>query len=404
MLKSKRILLALFSLALFAISCKEDDDVIVKPDDPVAAQPIVLDANIAAKTTLEDRIDNPDLPDYIANGNVTVNAELTLKPGVVIAFARDARLEINDNGGILLAEGQPTKPIRLIGKEAKKGFWAGVVFRSSSSANTLENVHVLHAGSKVLYSGIKAGMGIAGGSKAELSMKNCLFDQNDGYGLWMENGVILSAFAFNTFKNNTEAGILIGADNVAKLDANSSFANGNGRNVVEIFASQLSKNAAAQVIWSGFKDKTPYRILEGLTVDANWKISPGVVIEMSEGARMSIDEGYINAIGTQADKIIIKGVESKPAYWRGLICYTTSANNVFEHVEISGGGSAPLVSGKKVNIAVYGSQARMQIKNSKISGSGGYGMYVNYQAIVNEDIETANTFADNAEGKVLKEK
>jgi hypothetical protein len=403
MLKSKRILLAALSLTLFFSSCKEDDDVKPDDDEPAVIQPIVLDADIKAKTTLEDRIADPDVPDYITNGNVVVNAELTLKPGVVIAFARDARLEINDKGGILLAKGDSQKLIRLIGKEKTKGFWAGVIFRSSSSANALEYVQVLHAGSKALFSGKKAGMAITGSSKAELSIKNCLFEKNDGYGLWLERDVILSDFASNTFKDNTEAGILLDADNVAALDADSKFTNGNGRDVVEVFASQLSKNVNKEVIWKGFKDKTPYRILESITVDANWKLMPGVVIEMSAGARMSIDEGYINAVGTQASKIIIKGAENKPAYWRGLICYTSSPMNVLEYVEISGGGSTALVSGKKVNIAVYGSQARMQIKNSKIAGSGGYGIYVNYQASVNEDIETANTFADNAEGKLLKE-
>jgi hypothetical protein len=129
-------------------------------------EPIVLEANIKTKTTLEDRIANPAIPDYIVNASVTVNAELTLKPGVVIAFARDTRLEVNDNGGILLAKGDSLNPIRLIGKETTKGFWAGVVFRSSSSANTLEYVQVLHAGSKALYSGKKAGMAIAGSVKS----------------------------------------------------------------------------------------------------------------------------------------------------------------------------------------------------------------------------------------------
>ncbi|MEO6284766.1 MAG: right-handed parallel beta-helix repeat-containing protein [Dyadobacter sp.] len=366
-------------------------------------EPIVLEANIKAKTTLEDRIANPAIPDYIVNASVTVNAELTLKPGVVIAFARDTRLEVNDNGGILLAKGDSLNPIRLIGKETTKGFWAGVVFRSSSSANTLEYVQVLHAGSKALYSGKKAGMAIAGASKAQITIKNCLFEKNDGYGLWLERGIILTSFSSNVFKDNSEAGILLDADNVANLDANSVFTNGNGRNVVEIPASQLSKNITAEVVWKAFKDKTPYRVLESLTVDANWKIMPGVVIEMSAGARMSIDEGYINAIGTEASKIVIRGAENTPAFWRGLICYTTSQKNVFEYVDISGGGSIPQVSGKKTNIAVYGSQARFQIKKSKISGSGGYGIYVNYQASVNEDIETVNTFEDNVQGKILKE-
>ena len=74
-----------------------------------------------------------------------------------------------------------------------------------------------------------------------------------------------------------------------------------------------------------------------------------------------------------------------------------------EHVDFYGGGSIALVSGKKTNIAIYGGGARMEIRNSRIAGSGGYGIYVNYQANVNEDIETANVFADNVEAKLLQE-
>src|SRR5690606_34938942 len=66
-----------------------------------AAQPIILETNIKAKTTLADRFADPNLPDYIANANITVGAELVVEPGVVIAFARDTRLEILNNGGIL---------------------------------------------------------------------------------------------------------------------------------------------------------------------------------------------------------------------------------------------------------------------------------------------------------------
>jgi hypothetical protein len=366
-------------------------------------EPIALDANIKTKMVLEDRINNPALPDYVVNANVSVNAELEIKPGVVIAFARDTRLEVNDNGGILLAKGDSLKPIRLIGKESTKGFWSGIIFRSQSTANTLEWVEIAHAGSKQLFSGKKAALGLASVSKAQLSIKHCLFEKNDGYGVFVEHGALLGAFVSNTFKDNTESGIILDAPNVGRLDYNSIFTGGNGRNAVEIMASSLSKNVTTEVVWGGFKDKTPYRVLESLSVEGNLKLMPGVILEMSRDSRLSVDEGYINAKGTQASKIIIRGVENQPAYWRGIICFSTSQLNVFEYAEISGGGSIALVSGKKTNIAVYGSQAKMQIRNSKISGSGGYGLYVNYQASINDDFETANTFEDNVQGKLLKE-
>jgi len=364
--------------------------------------PIVIDANIRAKLTLNDRIDNPAIPDYIVNANVSVNAELEIKPGVVIAFARDTRLEINDGAGVLLAKGDSAKPIRFIGKETTKGFWSGVTFRSSSSANTLEYVQVLHAGSKPLYSTTKAGMAVLG-SKAEVNIKHCLFEANAGYGLYIQQGASLASFEKNNFKDNSEAGLLLSAENVKNLDTDSKFTNGNGRNVVEIFASSLPKNTTAEVVWKGFKDKTPYRILENLTSDANWKLLPGVTIEVGRGGFITIDDGYFNAVGTETNKIVIRGAENAAAYWKGMICFSTSDQNILENAEVSGGGNIAIVSGKKANIAVYGGQSRMTIRKSLIANSGGYGIFVNYQGTINADVETANTFKDNAQAKLLKE-
>ncbi|ACT95726.1 right-handed parallel beta-helix repeat-containing protein [Dyadobacter fermentans] len=365
-------------------------------------EPIVIDAQIRAKLTLNDRIDNPAIPDYIVNANVSVNAELEIKPGVVIAFARDTRLEINDGGGVLLAKGDSAKPIRFIGKETTKGFWSGVTFRSSSSANTLEYVQVLHAGSKPLFSTTKAGMAVLG-SQAEVNIKHCLFEANAGYGLYIQDGVALASFEKNNFKDNTEAGLLLSAENVQNLDTDSKFTNGNGRNVVEITASSLPKNATAEVIWKGFKDKTPYRILEHVTSDANWKLLPGVTIEVNRAGAITIDDGYFNAVGTETNKIIIRGAENAAAYWKGLLSFSTSDQNIIENAEVSGGGNIAIVSGKKANIAIYGGQSRMTIRKSVISNSGGYGIFVNYQATVNDDVETVNTFKDNAQAKLLKE-
>jgi len=215
--------------------------------------------------------------------------------------------------------------------------------------------------------------------------------------------VILASFEKNNFKDNTEAGILMGAENVKNLDTDSKFTNGNGRNVVEIFGSSLPKNATTEVVWKGFKDKTPYRILENIASDANWKLLPGVIIEVGRAGYITIEDGYFNAVGTEANKIIIRGAENSAAYWKGLLCFSTSDKNVIENAEVSGGGNIAIVSGKKANIAIYGGQSRMAIRKSVISNSGGYGIFVNYQGTINADVETVNTFKDNAQAKLLKE-
>lgn len=368
-----------------------------------AAEPLVLDGAITVKTVLKNRISNPNLPDYVVKKNISVTSELTIDPGVVIAFARDTRLDIND-GGILIAKGTADKKIGFRGVERGKGYWAGIVHRSTSNANELEYAELTDAGSKPLISTIKTGFALLG-NNAQISLKQNLFANNDGFGLHAERGTSFRSFDTNTFKNNSEAPVLLDGDLVKTLDENSTFTSGNGRNVIEIFQSTLSATATTETVWKGFKDHTPYRIVGNLSVNGAWKLLPGTTIEVARDLVISIEnKAYLSAKGTKESKIVIKGVQANQGYWRGMISYSASAENILEYVEISGGGSIPIVSGKKANIAVYGSNARMDIKTSSISNSGGYGIFANYQAKVNADIETSNTFKDNSDGNFLKEK
>lgn len=369
-----------------------------------AAEPLVLDGAITVKTVLKNRVSSPNLPDYIVKKHIPVTAELTIEPGVVIAFSRDTRLEINDNGGILIAKGTADKKIGFRGVENGKGYWSGIVLRSASNANEMEYAEITDAGSKPLISTIKAGIALLG-NNAQISLKNILFSNNDGFGLHAEHGTSFRGFANNTFKNNTEAPVLLDAELVKLLDENSAFTGGNGRNVIEIIQSSLTATATTETVWKGFKDHTPYRLVGGLTVKGGWKLVPGTTIEMARDLSIYIESNaYLNAKGTKESKIVIKGVLPNQGYWRGIITNSTSTESAFEYVEISGGGSSPIVSGKKANIAVYGTNARLDIKNSSIANSGGYGVFVNYQAKVNADIETINTFKDNPEDNLLKEK
>jgi hypothetical protein len=81
--------------------------------------PLVLE-DIAVNTVLEDRFPEADLPDYLVNKTIAVRAQLTVKPGVVIAFAQDARLDVSENG-VLIARGKPRKRSASPAKEPSRG-------------------------------------------------------------------------------------------------------------------------------------------------------------------------------------------------------------------------------------------------------------------------------------------
>lgn len=378
---------------------KSTDNVVIAAS---VAQPVTINQNITVKTVLTDRVANPDLPDYIVAKSVSVQSELTINPGVVIAFERDTRMDINDNGGLIIAKGTANQKIRFVGVEKTKGFWTGLMLYSGSNANVFEYVEVLHAGSRALYSLIKAGMYVSG-TKAQIAVKNSLFAETTGYGLYVQDGGIIREFAQNTFANNTESGIMLSADNVPLLDAASVFTSGNGRNVVEVMASSVKGTNEAK--WSAFTDKTAYLINGELTVTAGWKLNPGVTLTMARDAVIRVNTGgYMNAKGTTTDKITITGAERTVAFWRGIICYSTSSQNSLENADVSNAGSIAIVSGKKTNIAIYGTGATMAIKNTRISGSGGYGLFVSYGSSVNTDVMTSNTFESNAQTNVLIEK
>lgn len=367
-----------------------------------AAQPLVLDKDITVKTVLEDRIMNPNLPDYIVPKSIAVSHELTINPGVVIAFERDANFTITDRG-FLIAKGTADKKIRFVGVNQSKGYWGGIVLYSESNINVMEHVEVMHAGSRPLLDNKKAGLVMF--KESQIAIKNSLFGQNDGYGLFASEEAVLREFSANTFSGNTGAGILLSTENVAKLDAASVFTGGNGRNVVEINGSFIGVTGQKdEIVWGGFTDKTPYRLLNDVAVRTGWKLSPGVTIESSRDAVIIINESaYLNAVGTADQKIRFTGIDGTAAYWTGILCHSPSAKNQLENAEIINAGSNSIINGKKANLALYGNQASITVKKTRVAGSGGYGILIGFGGKLNEDAASPNSFANNAQGDILVE-
>ncbi|GAA4406406.1 hypothetical protein GCM10023187_25810 [Nibrella viscosa] len=397
---SKKLLYVAVAGTVAFTSCKKEPGVEPTPTTPVV-QPLTLNESIKVNTELVDRIADPELPDYIVSKNIAVGAELTIRPGVVIAFDRDVRMDINADG-LVIAQGTAAKKIRFIGLQKTKGFWAGIANYSRSNANIFEHVDVMHAGSRTIFSTTKSGMFISG-SQSQFAFKHTTFSQNDGYGLYVYDGGILREFSQNAFTSNTEAGIMVDGANVVKLDAGSTFTGGNGRNVVDVTSGGI--RSSNDVVWTGFADKTPYRISGDFAVEAAWILNPGVTLEMNRDAVIRINTGgYLLAKGTPTSKITFTGATRTAGFWRGIICYSADSKNLIENAAISYAGSNVIVSGKKANLAIYGNRATMTIQNTQISNSGGYGLFVSYGASVNTDVTTANSFESNAQTNVMIEK
>ena len=403
MLFSKNLLLLCLPFSLLFTACSKDDDQPTpqpQPQpEPVVTVPAVELDHIKTPTTLEDRNSDPNVIDYFANKSIAVSAELTIKPGVVIGFAEDTRLDIN-SGGVISAIGTSDKKIRFVGKTAQKGFWSGIMIYSNASANNFTHTEILHAGSANMIDGKKMAIALFG--LARVSVSNTTISQSGGWGIFLRDNAILVNFAANNFSNNHEAPLLISANHVASLDEATAYTGSNGRNVVEVISSSIT--GASEVTWPSFADNTPIRFLGTVDARTGWKLKPGTIIEVAEDKQINIETGgYLNAVGTAAKKITITGVEKSTGSWTGLVVYTGSALNELNHVKLQCAGGATMLGGIKAAIPLFGTTpTNLVVRNSEISFSGGYGIHVfGKKASLNADVETSNTFINNLQGNVF---
>ncbi|MGV3585557.1 MAG: PKD domain-containing protein [Adhaeribacter sp.] len=364
------------------------DKVLIKATTSTTA--LVL-GNITVKTVLEDRIADPNLPDYLVNASIGVDAELTVKPGVNIAFAEDAHFSI-DEDGVIIAKGEANKKIRFTGKQDQKGYWAGIMIYSNSSANEFNYTEVLNAGSTDLVDEVKAAITVSDG--ARITIKNSEIAKSNGYGLYLRDGSILYGFAANKFDNNTAAPIKLTADNVPMLDAATLFTANHGIKAIEVNRSSIQETK--EVVWQALQNGFPYRLVGLITANSGWKLSPGLNIEVSQNNYIEVGDGYLNAVGTADKSITITGVDQTAGSWNGIIFYSRNSQNKMEHVNIKYAGGQPLNANIKSSITLS-SASSLQIKNSKISFSGGYGIHVyGDEPTLNADAGTVNQFTSNA--------
>jgi len=394
-----------FSLLLTLSSCGDDDG-----GGAPAIEPIIISSDFNENTELENHNPAEGEPDYIIDGFLSVNAELTVQPGVCVVFTANSGLFV-DPDGMIQAIGTAAKPIKFTGEQKEPGFWRGVQVRTNDVRNEFNHVILEYAGSDFLATygtsiELSGGLAIEGvtGFYGSMKVHNTTIQDCMGYGLIVEQHALLREFSNNVFSQNTESAIRIDVDNVRALDSETTFSS-NGFDGVEINASGSPTHDLTQdATWVPLNNAA-YRVEQSFDAIATLTIMAGTTIEFEANQTAVFkqdfsgpNDGILIAIGTEADPITFTGAESVAGYWQGLIVQSNSLLNEIDHCIVEYGGS-DLINGQLANISLDKDGAfespDLIVTNSIIRNSAGCGISVEGNLTASD-----NTFSDNATSNI----
>jgi hypothetical protein len=345
--------------------------------------------DIQEDTTIEDG-------DYVVTDDIVVHegAKLTIEAGARLEFARDKRMRI-EGDGVASFIGTEDKPIVLTSADPTPGYWKGITFaNSNSSSNILEYV-------VIEYGGIADEMSTGNltfESESRVAIRHCTLRKSASMGF---------AFAQNadnahvTFEDNVITGNTAGAGKIlvqqlGVLDATSTYT---GNDIERILVGVSSEqHIEDDVTWS--KLDVDYEVMSTVVTYAHLIIEPGVrlLFHDDRSLEVSLNGGTLTAVGTAADPIVFTSIDPTPGYWRGIIFgASNSTSNVVQHFVLEYAGQGNASSHGAFTVWDGG---RVQVDHGLIRYSEGWGIYLR-GANVNADIESANTFTDNALGSVL---
>lgn len=354
------------------------------------ANPVTIDQSITAATVWPNVFDDPDLPDYYVVADISVQAELTIAPGVKVIFEPNRGLTISGNSGALVSVGKADSLIELTAEDTENG-WDGIVFFNDNAQNELTYTTVSYGGQTDFGSGIEAanvGVDFNGG----VTISNSTLSNSFNYGLYLENGGLLRSFSNNTVSDNDNNAIGMSIVQAGSLDGTTTYT-GNTDNTVEIFGSTLNEDE--DLILSALADGVSYFVTGKLDVDSGLEIEAGASLEFDPNSYIEVsgNDGYLNAEGTEADSIVFTAREQADG-WGGIVFFTTNSRNVLAYTRVSYGGNTNFGSGvQPANVGIdFSGEAK--ITNSVISNSvGGYGVYLENGGVLAEF--GSNAFLNN---------
>ncbi len=346
-----------------------------------------------------------DVPYYL-NGPTNVAVPWTLAAGTTLIMAKDSWISINGDAAALQAVGTQAAPIRLTGEVAERGGWDYLVFNGSNNpANRLEWVTIEHGGSTAHDKFGACLRATADSHGVTLALSHVTVQKCQGFAATLTGSTVLPGFASNTFTTSGLGPMRVGSTAVWQLDTTSTYT-GNDLDEVSVDADWIDKTAS----WHDLG--VPYHLDNNLQVNGKaakpvvWTLDPGVTLVMDAGVWIGVsgDDSGLHAVGTAAKPITLTGATKQAGFWSAVL-FGSSNNtaNQLEYATLEYGGSGVKSNMDKglVTAKADSHGVTLSVKNCTLRHGAGYGLWLTGSAKTNADIDTANTFADNALGNVF---
>lgn len=370
------------------MSCEKDDD--TDPDEETEA-PTELSCDYFSENENVVLEDNPNAPiDYIIDCTVNITDDVTIQPGVTIAFGQRAGIKVMSSGS-LNAVGTSDKLITFTATDKQKGWWGGIEFNSTNNNNRVSYATIEYAGA-ILSGGnsINGDAAVSISNAASLELTNSTIQKSSETGLFIETRGISGSdqdridallLEGNTYTEN-ESALSIPFYLVGNLNATDNYS-GNDLDVVFIHSKDMSG------VTITMKDiGIPYQSTKRLSLSSDnakthLTIEAGVVLEMAAGSNFIVFGGtnYLTAIGTASKPIIIRGANQTSGSWENLRYRRSGPNpnlNKLEHVNISHASSDVNNHPGALNLDFVTNELKLTLNDVYLSNIAGVGCPVQY--------------------------
>lgn len=346
---------------------------------------------------LEDIVKEEGAVDYYATAQMKVNAKLTIKPGVVIAFEEPSGFDVS-SGGVLNIEG--TSSNRVVFEERSEGKgWLGVLITSDLS-QSIANLTMEDAG-KSTFTLAEKPAALSFGldtNPTKGSFNGLNIVDSKGVGLFVGAGAEFSSSQVSVINSAQEPIIVEDYQHLGMLGADTKL-EGNAKSYILVNEYEET-GEDLEIALAGI----PIHLVDDLLVsqDTTMTLKPGVELYFAPQTKLEV-VGALKIEGSADKQVKLGAVNNESGGWAGVWIRSAESNSISNAIITQGGGelfdfvetAANIVIGDGVN-----ANGKLSISDSVISASEGFGVHLQLLSSPSDFSATNVTYEGNALGEV----